>query len=471
MKYLQRLLALVAISAGIFSCQKEYSIENPVGGSNAASQWEFKEGGVQFKGPVDTAAIDTIGTYKFLTITGRSEDGSSQISLQVFGADLKVGTYKTPFSLFTYVKGTTSVYQTDQTLADSFSIIITKLDTTGVSGTFSGKALSGNTGKTIVDGKFTAVFKNSPIVVPPPASKDSGQVMLWSKAGCGGGTSINPIAVTIGGTRTGSITKFFTTEPTTCDPVGSFSIKLPVGTYPWVAKCGTDSVTGTVTVTKAGCTKAQVDFTVPIVTGDYFPMTKNSNWSYLYEGATAADSLYTFSTGTTKLLSGNTYNLFTNTDGVVKDSSYYRKSGNSYYQYSAASTTVDSGITITSPAFEYAFLVDNLAQNATFSGGPYNGSASIVGNPITIPIVLTIKSTILATGATVTVGAKSYSNVIKVKNVYSTKIGTSPATENYASEQWFSKGIGLIKYIDYTDAPLFTTPDYILNSTGRFQVY
>ena len=108
MKYLQRLFILLTVSAAIFSCQKEYSIENPTGSNTPTAQWEFKEAGVQFKGPVDTAMIDTIITptvvYKFLTINGHSEDGSSQITLQVFGADLKVGTYKTPFSLFCLFK-------------------------------------------------------------------------------------------------------------------------------------------------------------------------------------------------------------------------------------------------------------------------------------------------------------------------------------------------------------------------------
>ena len=159
MKHLHRLLALLTISVAIFSCQKEYSLENPTGSNTPTAQWEFKEAGVQFKGPVDTVSIDTLSGFKFLTINGRSEDGSSQITLQVFGADLKPGTYKTPFSLFAYIKAGNVVYQTDQTAVDSFTIVITKVDTTGVTGTFSGNALSGNSSKRIVDGKFNAVFK------------------------------------------------------------------------------------------------------------------------------------------------------------------------------------------------------------------------------------------------------------------------------------------------------------------------
>ncbi|MEO5593235.1 MAG: hypothetical protein ABIR15_01670, partial [Chitinophagaceae bacterium] len=158
MKYLQRLLAFVTLCAAFFSCQKEYSIENPVGGSNVSAQWEFKEAGVLFKGSIDTVEVATINNYKFITIDGRSSDGTAEITLQVFGADIKVGTYKTPFSLFAYVKGGNYIYQTDQTLADSFTVVITKIDSFSIAGTFSGKA-----SKTIVDGKFSAVIKQRPV--------------------------------------------------------------------------------------------------------------------------------------------------------------------------------------------------------------------------------------------------------------------------------------------------------------------
>lgn len=143
-----------------FSCQKEYSIENNTGTSTTSSQWEFKENGVQFKGPIDTATIDTISQYVFLTLSGHSADGTSQISLQLFDTKLQTGTYKTPRSLFTYATGSNIIYQTNQQLPDSFTIVITKLDSTGIAGTFSGKAFQGSTAKSIVEGKFSVSLKN-----------------------------------------------------------------------------------------------------------------------------------------------------------------------------------------------------------------------------------------------------------------------------------------------------------------------
>ena len=455
MKYLQRLLGLFVISTVVFSCQKEYSVENGTITASVTAQWEFKENGVQFKGPIDTVSVDTISGYKFLTLNGRSDDGTTQITLQVFGADLKVGTYKTPFSLFAYIKGSTVIYQTNQSATDSFTITLSKVDTTGVTGTFSGKAMSGNASKTIVDGKFSAVIKRA----TTPSSADSGKVVLWSKAGCGGGTSTNPIAVSVG-TKSGQITKFFTTEPTTCDPAGSFFLNLPVGSYPWVAKCGTDSVTGTFSVTKGGCTKVQVDFTTPTPAGDYFPTTTASNWSYIHAGGAADDTLFVYSTGNTKMFTGTAYNIFINDYGTPGfDTSYYRKGNGLYYEYYPASYNA-FGLDSPATAVEHIFLKDNVAQGNTWTSS-YNGTYN------SIALTATINDTLAQKLTTYTVGGKSYPNVLEVHSgyyaVFPAPIGKQ---QLYLIKQWFAKGVGLIQYYQY-DATNAT--DYTINIT-RAQV-
>ena len=454
MKYLQRLLAFIALCAAFFACQKEYSIEQPVGGANVSAQWEFKEGGVLFKGSMDTVEVAAINNFKFITIHGRSSDGA-ELTLQIYDTIIKTGSYKTPKSLLEYVKGGTYIYKTDQALADSFTIIITKIDSFSVAGTFSGKAT-----KTIVDGKFSAIIKSS--TVTPPASTDSGQVVLWSKAGCGGGTSTTPITVSVSN-KSGQITTFGA-EPTTCDPPGTFSVKLPVGTYPWVAKCGTDSVTGTVTVTKNGCTKQLVDLTKPVTTLDYFPMTANSNWTSKYDTSAAlpGDTTFTFSKGTTYPAGGNTYNVFSYTDFAFgyDDTLYYRKAANTYYQYFKATTNI-LGFD-TPQAVEIPFLKDDVIAGTSFSSATYSGT---ITSPANGPIAVQqrVDGTILEKVASVTVGGKTYNDVIKVRLIYQGIIGGS-TTEIYREEEWFAKGIGLIRYLTYYDAP-YTTPTYILNLT------
>jgi len=459
MKYLQRLLALFIITTAIFSCQKEYSLENGTITTSVTAQWEFKENGVQFKGPIDTVSVDTISGYKFLTLNGRSDDGTTQITLQVFGADLKVGTYKTPFSLFAYIKGSTVIYQTDQSATDSFTISLSKVDTTGVTGTFSGKAMSGTASKTIVDGKFSAVIKRS---TTTPSTTDSGKVVLWSKAGCGGGTSTSPITVSVNN-KSGQITQFLTTEPSTCDPAGSFSLSLPVGNYPWVAKCGTDSVTGTVSVTKGGCTKVQVDFTAA-PTGDYFPTTPASNWSYIHAGGAADDTLFVYSTGNTKTFTGNAYNIFINDYGVSGfDTSYYRKGSGStsglYYEYYPASYNA-FGLDSPATAVEHIFLKDNVAQGTAWTS-PYSGTYQGVA------VTATINDTLAQKLTTYTVAGKSYPNVLEVHSgyyaVFPAPIGKQ---QLYLIKQWFAKGVGLIQYYQYD---VINATDYTINIT-RAQV-
>ncbi len=453
MKYLQRLLALLAISLAVFSCQKEYSVENNTGGVAGTAQWSFTEGSAQFKGPVDTVNIDTIGGYKFLTLNGHSTDNKDQITLQVFGTDVKTGTYKTPFSLFAYMRNGVVIYQTNQTAVDSFTIVITKLDSTGITGTFSGKAYdTAKIYRTIVDGKFSAVFKSA--TVSTPASTDSGQVVLWSKAGCGGGTSTSPITVSVGG-KTGQITQFFSTEPATCDPAGAFSLKLPVGTYPIVAKCGTDSINGTVTVVKNVCTKVQVDLTTPTppVTGvDYFPTTTGSNWASLYEGGSSGDSAVTYSTGQKLGAAGNVYNVFGYVDYAYQynDTLYYRKTGTGlYYQYFTDSANYFNFDKPT--GFEFVMLDTTKAVGAVFNATAVPGT--IQGTALTAKI----DGKITEKNVTVTVSGKQYINVIKVQNsFYSVVQGNT--VEAFRIEQWFAKGIGVIKYLEYHTAP-FTTPD------------
>lgn len=456
MKYFKPLLTLLAAAVVFLACKKEYSVENGTGTNALTAQWEFKEGGVQFKGPIDTAYVDTVSGIRFLTVNGKSDDGKDQLILQVFTPDLKPGTYKTPLSSFDYLRNGASLYQSDLAAVDSFSLTITQIDAVSVTGTFTGKAKDkAGASRTIVDGKFSAKFKTGSVINPPV--KDSGQVMLWSKSGCGGGTSTSPISVSIAG-KNGQITKFNATEPTACGSDGAFTVKLAVGSYNWTAKCGTDSVTGSVTVTNGGCTKVEVNFAAAQL--DYFPITANSNWSYLYQGSTADDTLYTFSTGTIKTFGTASYSIFTNTDGVSKDSSYYKKGGGTYYEYYPADANVFG---LDNPtAVEYIFLKDNVPVNSIWNT---QVSGTITDTTTGIPITVNgnIQGKILEKGVAATVSGITYPDVIKVQLSFQFIAG-SITQEVYRVEQWFARGKGLIKYIDFV-GPDFTQPTDVLNAT------
>jgi hypothetical protein len=455
MKYFKPLLAVFSTIFLLIACQKEYSVEKGNGAAGSTAQWEFKEGGVQFKGPVDTAYIDTVSATKFLTIEGKSADGLDKITLQVFAVDLKPGTYKTPLCSFDYTRSGATFYQTDIAAVDSFSITITSIDANGVTGTFNGKALNKtNTSRLITDGKFTASFKNGSVQNPPVT--DSGQVMLWSKSGCGGGTSTTPISVSVAN-KSGQISTFYATEPANCGATGAFTVNLPVGTYTWKATCGIDSMKGSVTINKNVCTKAEVNF---IVTGDYFPTTANSHWTYLYEGNSPNDTLFVLSTGATRTFGSNPpYSLFKNTDAVSSDTSYYRKASGVYYEYYPSSLNVFG---FDNPAaVEYVFLKDNVPAGTVFE-------TALAGTISGVTVAGKIQGTILEKAVPATVSGTTYPDVIKVRISYVFITGSIPQ-EVYRVEQWFARNKGLIKFIDYTASP-FTQPADVLNVT-RIQVY
>jgi len=72
MKHLQQALICISVLALVFlGCKKEYSYEVPGGSVSGSYQWSFTEGANAYKGPVDTAFIDTLGTQKQLNISGQ----------------------------------------------------------------------------------------------------------------------------------------------------------------------------------------------------------------------------------------------------------------------------------------------------------------------------------------------------------------------------------------------------------------
>lgn len=543
MKHLKNLLFVTAAAFFVWGCAKEKSFEIPRG---SQSQWEFQEGGKSFKGPVDTGFIETFNSVKYLTVEGRSEDNKDKITLEVIGADIKPGTYKTPLCTFTYLRNNDLLYQNDLVAADAFSITIDRVDSTGISGTFNGEVIdSAGAKKVINNGRFAAKFKNTS-VTPPPSPTD-GKLMLWSNKGCGGtgpidvlvagkngqittfpatepancgdagsytvslpagtyvwkaicgtdsivgsstvtangctkaqvdfaaprnngqlmlwgkkgcGTSNSPIAVTVAG-QNGQITSFTATEPTTCGAAGTYTVTLPVGAYTWKAKCGTDSVSGQANITLNGCTKAEVIFTVtPPPTGDYFPTTANSNWTYQLEGGAPEDTLRDLSTGTTKTFAGNSYNIFESDDGSFLDSGYYRKGGGIYYEYTTADANPFEFILANPGAFENIILKDNVTAGTVWET-TITGTSGAGQN-----VTCKIKSTLIEKATSATVAGINYLDVLKVKAEYQvTILGVTQTVGTL--ESWYGKGKGNIKQT-LTDS---SNPSPIVVNLTRSQIF
>ena len=93
MKTFRNAFYVLLFTLSLYSCQKEYSVENgnlklPTG------SWEFKNAGAQYIGDMDTAYIAVAGSTKELHLIGTSLDGTQKFHLHLFADTFKVGTYK-----------------------------------------------------------------------------------------------------------------------------------------------------------------------------------------------------------------------------------------------------------------------------------------------------------------------------------------------------------------------------------------
>ena len=264
MKSLRLLLALLSPVLLFFGCTKEKSFE--VGNGTSTSQWEFSEGSNNFHGKVDTAYKSQIAAgVTALMLEGTSDDGTGLLTLGILGLNPSgTGVYQSPLVLFDYSNGTGTVYQNNITAAGEFTIEITKIDSVSVQGVFSGK-VKDSTGalKTITNGKFSARFGSS---ITPPAG--TGQITVWSKAGCGaGGTGPIKVELTFSiATISSNITSFTPAEPA-CGAAGTATFNVPAGTYTYNAICGTDTVRQVITVAAGQCIKSEVNFGTAVPNG------------------------------------------------------------------------------------------------------------------------------------------------------------------------------------------------------------
>lgn len=253
MKVVKQFFWVTATFILFFSCKKEKSVEGG-SGSGISSQWEFKDSTLVFNGKMDTAYMQTAGSISSIVLEGTSTDGTSDFYLEIFGINITKGTYKSPNVQFTYVVKGKVLYKSVPANTDKFSVTITSIDANGISGTFSGDVedILGNT-KKITAGVFTGKFKST--TSPPPAG--TGQLILWSKQGCGGAGNI---AVKVQG-QTGTISSFHTTAPA-CGAGGTATFVLPAGNYAWEAYCNKDTVRGNVVIIAGSCSKSEVAFGV-----------------------------------------------------------------------------------------------------------------------------------------------------------------------------------------------------------------
>lgn len=185
----------------------------------------------------------------------------------------------------------------------------------------------------------------------------------------------------------------------------------------------------------------------PVPTGDYFPLTANSWWSYdiISGGVPESDSLL-HQTNVLKTFNSNSYRqMYQNVGGTVVDSLFYRKSGNDYYHW---------GLTDFYSAFllfdveqfaDILFLKENAATGTTWSSPEFTGT--IGGTAAKIQYNFKIENA--NTG--ITVNTVSYTNVMHVSIAVRLSVAGSPYTTTENNDYYYAKGIGMVK-VTFKDA-------------------
>lgn len=187
----------------------------------------------------------------------------------------------------------------------------------------------------------------------------------------------------------------------------------------------------------------------PQETGDYFPLTTNSNWTYSYEtpfGYIPGPVTITNS-GVEAAFNSNVYKTFINQHPTGTEYPvYYRRSGNDYFEYFGES-------------IEFPFLKTNVPVNTTWIVEYNNGNS------------YKIKREYILQGKlqTFTVGNLSFKDVLKVSCKVMIAENNAPFTETVEEERYFAKDIGLVKSISKVGpAP---SGDIVIMNLSNYKVF
>jgi hypothetical protein len=446
MKFSKIVPVFLLASLLFYACKKEFSIE--AGDiSNSAGTWEFSDSSAFYSGNIDSVSISNTGVTKELHLDGKSLDGSQDFSLVLYSDSFQVGTYKASVfqTTFDYSTPSKTIYKATQ-LNGEFVVNITTINNTTIEGTFSGTAVD-STGKpaSINNGKFKAAF--SEVITAPTSVGVLGDSVGNCKPVVINGTYTEGVAVT--GENSVQV------QVTVAEP-GSYSISTSsvngimfssTGTFNSAGvqnillnASGTPAVAGEQTfAVRYGNSQCAFKITfVPAATasGDYFPLTLNSNWKYSRQGGTTADSTLLKVIDYSYVTPQNTYQTIarysTLNPAVAVDSSFYRKVNAEYFENKNYRSLFgfDSDVSV-----EYVFLNDTAAAGSTWKSP--NISGTISGVPVSGYAIMTI----LEKSVPVTIGFFNFPDVIKVRYDFYVANSVSPSA---TMERWFARNTGEI---------------------------
>lgn len=428
MTLFRSLLGFLTVTLVFFSCKKDYSDEDGKIPGIIESTWEFKSGGQQFNGDMDSAYVQSAAGFSALSMIGsRPLNQSGEIILQIIGDNIGTGTYTSADIFFQYSENGSILYQTIPGQTSDFSITITQIDTSSISGTFSGtvKDSQGNS-HNITDGKFSVAITQDYNPGPSPEL----QLTVWAKEICFDG---GPIEIKVG-TQNGFISDAMADEPE-CGAQGAATFTLPQGIYTVTAICGADTLQYDVNLI-TNCTKLLIDFVNPPVIEDYLPLTVGSFWDYSDLSNTAFTHRITSTRDT--IIDGRQFWMQVS---QLPDTFYFRKNERIYYEY----VRLDFNDFVNNPpSVELVILHDDYLQGQKWeiSGIDLDLSGIVVKAKF--------ESTILDRDFSSNINGVNYDNLIAVE----TKIFFSPdGGQNYQDSgnsyvRIFARGIGIVYYYD-----------------------
>jgi hypothetical protein len=430
MTVLRSLLGFLAVTAIlIVSCKKDHSLENGKIPDIIDASWEFKEGGQLYNGNMDSAYIQSAAGFSALTMIGSQPDNQTgEIILQIVVADVVKGTYSSPDIFFQYSENGNVLFQTIPGQTSDFSITITEIDSSTITGTFSGTVQdSQGNPHTITDGKFTVSRAGNN---NPPPNTDV-QLTVWSKGICFDGSSIEVKVAS----QTGFISDAMFSEPA-CGAQGAATFTLPQGAQTVIAICGTDTLQYNVNLT-AACVKLEVDFTHPPTVEDFLPLTIGSTWDFK-DLAPGASTSHRRSAVSDTVLDGRLYTMVTSN---LPDTSYYRKEDHVYYEY----VTLDFNDFVQNPpSFEMVILHDDYQVNESWETQPVDIVLSGIG------VKVKLVSTILRRDYSDNIAGVDYNDLIEVQTeiFFSSDGGATYQSSGSSYITVFAKNIGIVYYYD-----------------------
>lgn len=234
---------------------------------------------------------------------------------------------------------------------------------------------------------------------------------------------------------------FLTTGPQTIPLVAS-GTPINAGTTNIPVDIGTNICSFTLTV-----------ITPIVTTGDYFPLTLNSWWSY-----DDADGIFVNGDSLTRVnvnsgtYNGNTYSVFENRDETTpSDSSYFRKAGSDYQELTYPEI-YSSIIDFDNDLFaEMPFLKEGLTNGTSWQSPEYSGPMTVptpTGGTVTANVKLQFTYTCIDANGTFAANGNAFTKVYKIAWKSKFKLSdTAPYKDDPVTfESYYAPGVGLIYF-------------------------